>query len=68
MTEDRRKFIQDLYIRICRDSLFKMDFVAAAQIAGKVGDFHPMEVLMALPSMDVMMEIARGEHPCVKDK
>jgi hypothetical protein len=66
MDADRRKFIQDLYIRICRDSGWQMEFAQAAHLAGKVGGFHAIDVWSAMPSMTVMEQIARGEHPTCK--
>lgn len=63
MTPERRKFIQDLYIRVCRDSGFMMDFTRAAAFAGKVGGFHPMDVWTAMPDLDTMRKIAAGDHP-----
>ena len=58
-----RAEIQNLYIRVCRDSGFRLNYVAAAQIAASAGGFHPMDVWIAMPSLSVMQEIARGEHP-----
>lgn len=63
MNEERRKFIQDLYIRVCRDSGFAMEYTRAAHFAGKVGGFHAMDVWTAMPSLQVMEQIAKGEHP-----
>ena len=58
-----RKGMQDLFIRVCRDSGFKLDYVRAAQLAGKVGGFHPLELWCAMPGIDAMEQIAKGEHP-----
>lgn len=68
MTPERRKFIQDLYIRVCRDSLYKMPCEKAAHFAGKVGGFHAIDVWTAMPSLDVMMQIADGKHPACEAK
>jgi hypothetical protein len=61
-----RKAIQDLYIRVCRDSGWNMRCEEAAKLAAKVGGFHPMDVWTALPSLDTMRKIAAGEHPACR--
>jgi len=66
MTGERRKFIQDLYIRVCRDSGFNMDYIRAAHFAGMVGGFHAMDVWIAMPSLEVMQQIAKGTHPAAR--
>jgi hypothetical protein len=66
MSEERRKFIQDLYIRVCRDSGFTMEYTRAAHFAGKVGGFHAMDVWTAMPSLQVMEQIATCEHPAAR--
>jgi hypothetical protein len=66
MDADRRKFIQDLYIRACRDSGWQIEFTQAACLAARVGGFHAMDVWTAMPSMTVMGQIARGEHLACK--
>lgn len=63
MSPERRKFIQDLYIRVCRDSGFKLEWERAAALAGATGGFHPMDVWNAMPDLDTMRKIAAGNHP-----
>lgn len=58
-----RKTIQDIYIRICRDSGFQLSWDRAAHLAGQVGGFHALDVWNAMPSLDTMRQIAAGEHP-----
>lgn len=58
-----RKAIQDLFIRLCRDSGFSLDTVRAMQFTALVANIHPLEVWMALPSLDVAEAIAAGKHP-----
>jgi hypothetical protein len=58
--------IRQLYIRVCRDSGFRMDMFRAAAFAGAVGGFHAMDVWLAMPSLQVMEQIADGTHPAVK--
>lgn len=58
-----RKKIQDLYIRVCRDSGWQFDYLDAAKFAAKVGGFHPMDVWLAMPDLSTMRKIAQGNHP-----
>lgn len=58
-----KEAIQKLFIRVCRDSGFRLDEVNAAIITAKAAGIHPLEVWIALPSLTTMAQIARGEHP-----
>lgn len=58
-----RADIQKVYIRVCRDSGFKMDGVQAATLAAKVIGCSPLEIWLAMPSLNVMDQIAKGDHP-----
>ncbi|ANC85486.1 hypothetical protein A7E77_00365 [Sphingomonas sp. NIC1] len=66
MGEVERKLRQDLYIRVCRDSGFQLDMYRAAALAGKIGGFHALDVWTAMPSLDVMAQIAAGTHPSAR--
>jgi hypothetical protein len=46
--------IQELFIRVCRDSGFTLDAARAAGVAAIAFGCHPLEVWMAMPSLDVM--------------
>lgn len=61
-----RKLVQDIYIRVCRDSLFSLPAVRAAALAAMILKTHPLAIWLAMPSYDVMEEIARGQHPAVR--
>ncbi len=61
MTPDR-KLKQDVYIRVCKDSGFKLTSTNAAILAAKSIGCHPLEIWMAL-DMDLMNRISSGEHP-----
>jgi len=63
-----REQIRNLYIRVCRDSGFQLDYARAAQLAAKVGGFHPMDVWTALPSLSTMRAIAAGDHPACQQE
>jgi hypothetical protein len=58
--------IQELFIRVCRDSGFTLDAARAAGVAAIAFGCHPLEVWMAMPSLDVMNEIAAGKHPAAR--
>lgn len=58
-----RKFIQQAYARVCRDSHFKLNATDAAQFTGKLVGVHPLEVLSAIGDLDNMTRIASGDHP-----
>ncbi|MDB5707879.1 MAG: hypothetical protein JWN66_4995 [Sphingomonas bacterium] len=61
-----RQQIQQVYIRVCRDSGFQLDYLQAANLAAKVLGKHPLDVWIAMPCLDVMREIAVGEHPAAR--
>ena len=61
-----RKEIQDLYIRICRDSLFKMDYIRVAHFVADMLKISAIEVWMAFSNMSTMERIAAGTHPVCK--
>lgn len=58
-----REQLQQAFIRVCRDSGFRMDHIRAAILAGNAAGVHPLEIWIAMPCFDVMEQIARGEHP-----
>ncbi len=60
---DEHKMLQQIYIRVCRDSGFQLDPHRACALAAKIVGKHPLEIWMAMPSLDVMSEIAAGKHP-----
>lgn len=61
-----RKQIQDVFIRVCRDSGFKMEASAAAIFAAQLIQISPLEVWTAIGSMDTMRKIAQGTHSSTK--
>jgi len=58
--------IQDLYIRICRDSKFQLEWERVTQIMAKVLDITPMMVYLAFPYLVRMKSIARRVDPVLK--
>ena len=60
---DDRETKQQLFIRVCRDSGWRLDAIAAAKLTARVLGSHPMLIWAAMPSLDVMNEIAEGRHP-----
>lgn len=61
--DNDRKLKQDLYIRVCKDSGWQLEYIQAAILAGKVLNCHPFEVYSAFGDMDTMRKVASGEHP-----
>lgn len=61
MTE--RETMQQVYIRVCRDSGFQLDMHRAAALAAKIVGKHPIDIWCSMPGLDVMAEIAAGTHP-----
>ena len=60
---DERAMLQQAYIRVCRDSGFRLDLHRACVIAAEVVGKRPMDIWSAIPSLDVMWKIAAGKHP-----
>lgn len=60
-----RVAIQRFYIRVCKDSGFGLDSIRAATLTAQAFRCSPLEVWLAMPSLDVMDEIAAGKHPAV---
>ena len=58
-----RKLKQDLYIRVCKDSGWQLEYIQAAKLVGKILNCHPFEVYAAFGDMDNMQKVAAGEHP-----
>jgi len=63
-----RKLKQEVYIRICQDSGWQLDYIEAAKLAGKVLTCHPFEVYNAFGDMSNMQKVATGEHPACNRK
>ena len=66
MVKVERKTIQDLYIRICKDSKFNMGAIEVAIFAANVLNISPFEVYSAFSDLRTMNEVASGEHPAAK--
>lgn len=60
-----RKLVQDLYIRMCRDSGFKLDHIRAAHFVAEMLGISALEVWMTM-DMDIMERIANGTHPAAR--
>jgi hypothetical protein len=63
-----RKTITGLYIRICADSGYSLEFDRAAALAGNVLGIHPLEVYNAIGVLSTMQKIAVGDHPACPRK
>lgn len=60
-----RKTVQDVFIRVCRDSGFRLEATRAAHLAAKMLGISAFEVWTAM-DLDVMRRIASGEHPAAR--
>lgn len=58
-----RQMVQNLFIRICRDSQWSIDAIRAAKLTGQIVGKHPLLVWDDIGSLDIMHSIAAGEHP-----
>ena len=65
--QGERETIQQVYIRVCRDSGFRLGFDRAAHLAGKILGVSALEIWLAMPCIGVMMDIATGRHPAAHD-
>jgi hypothetical protein len=66
MSEHSRETMQQVFIRVCRDSRFSMDAVDAAHFAARMLGCDPLEIWFAMSSLSIMEEIARGTHPAAR--
>lgn len=65
MDAARRKEIQDVYVRLCRDARFRLPMLQAARLTGAVLKTSALEVWAAMGT-DAMERIANGTHPCLQ--
>ena len=61
-----RDLVQKIYIRVCCDSGFTLETPRAAALAAGVLGLSPLQIWMAMPSLDVMDKIAAGTHPITR--
>lgn len=66
MNVKQRELIQKAYIRVCRDSRFRMEMCDAAQFAARLVEVTALDVLIAL-GFDNMERIAAGTHECLEN-
>ena len=61
-----RKTIQDIYIRVCKDSEFEMEYIQVAIFVAGLLNITPFEVYAAFGDLRTMGEVASGIHPATK--
>ena len=61
-----RKQLQELFLRVCRDSGFSLEATQAASIAAKAAGVSPLEFWVAFGTIDAMDKVADGGHPSSK--
>lgn len=64
MTKDDRNMLQQIFIRVCRDSGFTLEWTRAARIAALAAGTHPLVVWCAMDA-GTMEQIADGTHPAL---
>jgi hypothetical protein len=60
-----REDLQRAYIRVCRDSGFKADPLVAAHVVATMFRTSPLEIWIAVGTLETMDQIASGKHPAV---
>lgn len=69
VTAQERKFAQDVYVRVCRDSGFSMGFAEACHLTAQLLQISTMELWVRMGlTIAVMDEIATGVHPICKQR
>ena len=58
-----RELKQIVFIRVCRDSGFNMNFIDAAILTANVLNCHPMDIWVSIGGFNNMKSIALGNHP-----
>ena len=61
MERSEQRLLQQLYLRICKDSGYRLDATRAAILAGQTAGVSPLLVWIAVGSFDCMERGARGE-------
>ena len=59
-----RGLTQQLFVRVCRDSGFRLSVAQACHFTAKLRKTSPIAVWVAL-GFDNMERIANGTHPCL---
>lgn len=62
-----RRHVQEMYIRICRDSGFTMHWHRAAVFAAELCDISALELWTLFGDYKTMKAIAKGEDPIVNN-
>lgn len=65
--DDYRKYVQMAYIRVCRDSGWRFDYIRAAHFTADLLKISALEVWTQFSSLDIMEQVAKGEHPIVNN-
>lgn len=55
-----RATIQKVYVRVCQDSNYTMNSVDAARLAAQILKISPLEIWIAVGSIDMMDRVAAG--------
>tara|TARA_R110000772_G_scaffold99174_2_gene198828 strand:- start:667 stop:873 length:207 start_codon:yes stop_codon:yes gene_type:complete len=61
-----RKQIQDLFLRVCKDSEYTLEWDRASSLTAAILKIHPLQIWLAMPDIDTLIAIATGDHPITK--
>lgn len=63
MRDEDRKLHQEIFLRVCKDSGFKMTATDAAIFAAEIIKSHALLVWAAFSDLGLMERLADGTHP-----
>lgn len=61
-----RALIQNTFIRVARDSRFRMDPYEVSHFVARLLNISALEVAFAFSDLQLMESVARGDHPAAK--
>ena len=64
--ELNRALIQNTFIRVARDSRFRMDPYDVTHFVARLLNISALEVAFAFSDLQLMESVARGDHPASK--
>lgn len=62
---DKRELTQAVYMRVCRDSGFTLEATRAAHLAARILKCSPLDIWIAMGTLETMDRIANGTHPAL---
>ena len=62
IVDANRKLKQDLYVRVCKDYGWQIDYIEAAKLVSRILKCNPFDVYDVFGDFDTMHKISKGEH------